>query len=260
MGVASYRKLAWRERSVILWGNGHLKSAAMPLILAIESSSHVGAIALVRVGDASGASYGEVVRNEIKLSGWMLPAVQRALAEAKIRNEEIDAVAFGAGPGSFSGVRTACATAQALAYAWRKPLISVDSLEALAEASQLPSVSIVIDARMQEVYSASFVRDDSAALRRLSETTVITPTSIRVQDGCAALGSGAYLLPQLEGNAVASPEQTAFAEANWALGVARVAARKLKLGLITRTTSAEPFYVRNNVAQTEAERAAVAAR
>ena len=114
----------------------------MPLILAIECSSHVGAIALLHVGDACAQTFSEVVRNEVKLSGWILPAVQRMLTQAQLRGEDIDAIAFGAGPGSFSGVRTACATAQALAYAWQKPLISVDSLEALAEASALSLIHI----------------------------------------------------------------------------------------------------------------------
>ncbi len=226
----------------------------MPLILAIESSSHIGAIALVRVGESISASFGEVVTHEIKLSGWMLPAVQRVLMQASASAQEVDAIAFGAGPGSFSGVRTTCATAQALAYGWRKPLLSVDSLEALAEASNLPRVTIAIDARMREIYVASFARNETLSLHRLTKTVVCSPASVQMLAGDVALGSGAALLAHACN--VVSPEQTAAAESRWAQGVARVAARKWALGQITPTEDAEPLYVRNNVAQTEAERAA----
>jgi tRNA threonylcarbamoyladenosine biosynthesis protein TsaB len=226
----------------------------MPLILAIESSSHVGAIALVRVGDAFAQAFGEVVRDEVKLSSWMLPAVQRVLTQAQLCGENVDAIAFGAGPGSFSGVRTACATAQALAYAWQKPLISVDSLEALAEASALPRVTVAIDARMQEIYVATFARNEAGALDRVTQTSVCSPSRLTALENMVALGSGARLVTQTLH--VASAEQTDHAEANWAHGVARVAARKLALGQTTPASEAEPFYVRNNVAQTEAERAA----
>lgn len=226
----------------------------MPLILAIESSSQVGAIALVRFGDASAAAFGEVVRNEIKLSAWMLPAVQRVLAKANVCGADIDAIAFGAGPGSFSGVRTACATAQALAYAWQKPLISVDSLEALAEASALPRVTVAVDARMQEIYVASFARNEVGALDRVTQTSLCSPEPFASHENVAVLGSGAHLITHALYSA--SADQTDHAEASWAHGVARVAARKLALGQITPASEAEPFYVRNNVAQTEAERAA----
>lgn len=226
----------------------------MPLILAIESSSHLGAIALVRVGDTSDQAFGEVACNDIKVSSWMLPAVQRVLTQAQLPGEDVDAIAFGAGPGSFSGVRTACATAQALAYAWQKPLIRVDSLEALAEGSGQSRVTIAIDARMQEIYVASFARGDTGALDRLTQTSVSSPALLAVPNDMMVLGSGAHLVTHALH--AASREQTEHAESNWALGVARVAARKLARGEITSASDAEPLYVRNNVAQTEAERAA----
>lgn len=236
----------------------------MPLILAIESSSHVGAIALVRVDasmQTSDTDWSEVVHHEIKLSGWILPAVQRVLARANASGDDVDAVAFGGGPGSFSGVRTACATAQALAYAWEKPLIRVDSLEALAEASQLPHVTIAVDARMQEIYVATFMRNernDAETLTRVTETVVCSPTRVGLVVESVALGSGAHLLTQASERA--SDTRTEWAESQWAHGVARVAARQLALGQVTPATLAEPLYVRNNVAQTEAERAAALAR
>ena len=193
----------------------------------------------------------ELVRDDQKLSAWVLPAIERVFAEAQLKHAAIDAVAFGAGPGSFTGVRTACATAQSLAYAWQRPLVTVDSLEALAETSSASSICVVLDARMREVFSASFVRLATGELQRLSATTVSAPNAVVVAAGAERIGSGAHLLPVQH---VAAQAATAHAEAHWAYGVARVAARKLARGETTDPRRAEPIYVRTNVALTEVER------
>lgn len=232
----------------------------MPSILAIETSAHVGAIALTPDDTRLDHVFGEVIRDETKLSTWVLPAIERVLAKANFSLRDVDVVAFGAGPGSFTGVRTACATAQALAYAWQKPLVTVDSLEALAETSDVGRTSVVLDARMNEIFVASFERRASGELVRLSETAVCRPEAFQPPDGTLLLGSGAHLVALSPTSNVrcASSGETASREALWAHGVARVAAGKLARGETTPASDAEPFYVRNNVALTEAERAAKA--
>lgn len=255
-------------KPAILWGAAaettqrespaHLKWLAMSSILAIETSAHIGAIALMPDDTRPDHVFCELVRDEAKLSAWVLPAIERVQAAANLSLRDVDAIAFGAGPGSFTGVRTACATAQALAYAWQKPLITVDSLEALAEACGAPRISVVLDARMNEVFAASFERTASGALVRLSATTVGASESFQPRDGALLIGSGAHLIapsPVSEARR-ASAEETAAAEAAWAHGVARIAARKLSRGETTPACDAEPLYVRNSVALTEAERAA----
>ena len=223
----------------------------MPCILAIETSAHIGSVAILR-GDRCGEVLAaESARDDQKLSAWVLPAIERVIADAGLSPAAIDAIAFGAGPGSFAGVRTACATAQSLAYAWQRPLVTVDSLEALAEISTATSVCVVLDARMREVFSASFVRQADGELQRLKTTTVSAPNTVVVAAGAELIGSGAHLLPAPH---VAALAATARAEANWAHGVARVAARKLSRNETTDPMHAEPIYVRNNVALTEVER------
>lgn len=223
----------------------------MPCILAIETSAHIGAVAILRGERCEEVLAAEFVRDDQKLSAWVLPAIERVLADARLTHAAIDAVAFGAGPGSFTGVRTACATAQSLAYAWQRPLITVDSLEALAETSSAAAICVVLDARMREVFSASFARMADGEFQRLTATTVSAPGTLVVATGAELIGSGAHLLPTLHAAALAA---TAHAEAHWAHGVARVAARKLARGETTDPMHAEPIYVRNNVALTEAER------
>ena len=230
----------------------------MSSILAIETSAHIGAIALMPDHTRPDCVFSEVVRDEAKLSAWVLPALERVRAAADLSLRDVDAIAFGAGPGSFTGVRTACATAQALAYAWQKPLIAVDSLEALAETCNAEQISIALDARMKEIFFASFERSAGGELSRRADTAVGPADVFRPSEGALLLGSGEPLMASSSTDPFrrASADETAASEALWAHGVARVAARKLARGEVLSPADAEPLYVRNNVAQTEAERAA----
>ena len=222
----------------------------MHSLLAIECSSHVNAVAYIADIDRPEVWVGEMSREDVKASAWCLPAIERVLAKAGARKTDVNLVAFGAGPGSFTGVRTACATAQALAYSWHAVLIAVDCLEALAEASDLDRVDVVLDARMKELYVASFARSADGVLARLSATTLVSTGVFAPCEGGVLLGSGAPLVT------LASAQVTIAAENRWAYGVARVAMSKFARGEITDPRYVEPIYVRNNVAQTEAQRAA----
>lgn len=227
-----------------------LKSKVMQTLLAIECSSHVNAVAYIADIDRPDEWLGEVSRDDVKASAWLLPAIERVLAKANARKTDVKIVAFGAGPGSFTGARTACATAQALAYSWHASLIAVDCLEALAEASGLALVDVVLDARMNELYAASFARSSSGELIRISSSVLVATGAFVASDSAALLGSGAHL------TARANAQVTIAAEDRWAYGVARVAIAKFAKGELTDPQYAEPIYVRNNIAQTEAQRAA----
>ncbi len=225
-----------------------LKSSTMPTLLAIECSSHVNAVAYLNDIDRPDEWLGEISRDGVKSSMWLLPAIDRVLAKAGARKTEVNIVAFGAGPGSFTGVRTTCATAQALAYAWQASLIAVDCLEALAAASSLTQIDVLLDARMNELYAASFARFADGLLR-ISPTTLVASNAFVARADVTLLGSGARLV------APSDERATHNAEDRWAYGVALVAIGKFARGELTDPQSAEPIYVRNNVAQTEAQRA-----
>jgi tRNA threonylcarbamoyladenosine biosynthesis protein TsaB len=233
------------------------KIDAMQSLLAIECSSHIGAVAYLPDVKRPDDWTGEVMRDTVKLSAWVLPAVERVLTRANASQANVSVVAFGAGPGAFTGVRTACATAQALAYAWQVPLIAVDSLEALAAASSFANVDIVLDARMNELYSASFARLADGTVRRVSDTVLSSTNTFVPRDSAMLLGSGAALVTAGNSRVTAArAEETEAAEARWAYGVARVAMAKLATHEYTDPQHAEPIYVRNKVALTEVERAA----
>ncbi len=241
-----------------------------PCLLAIETSSELASIALVRglqvlAQDSAPAGSG--------LSAWLLPAIDALLVQHGGRSG-VQALACGIGPGAFTGVRTACATAQALAWAWQVPLVAVDSLEALAATAMLTSSSegegmTAIDARMNEVYWASW----SLPARTGPMTPALLLATGPERGSATALSSVAdwnhararYDLGWLAGSAApSSPEQGRSLpvlswpelQTNWALGVAAVAQHRLLAGQTTDPLQLAPLYVRNSVALTEAERRA----
>lgn len=242
----------------------------MCTILAFETSSNVGSVCVLR----DDVVFEEHVRDDAKLSAWILPAIDRVLTRAAITLDEIDAIAFGEGPGSFTGVRTACATAQGLAYARAKPLYAIGTLEALAHATQYSNepfnkgynaISVILDARMNEAYCAEiYVRsNDELFSNSMTELKSLPDITLHLERN-VYVGSGAILMAEREAKSsediTAIRERTFGAESRWAEGVARLALAKIHRGdAPINPLDAEPRYVRNRVAQTEAERAAATA-
>jgi tRNA threonylcarbamoyladenosine biosynthesis protein TsaB len=238
---------------------------AMPCILAIETSANVGAVCVLRDGVATS----EIARDEVKLSAWLLPAIDRALERAGVALADVDAFAYGQGPGSFTGVRTACATAQGLAYARAKPLYAVDSLHAFAY-SALSSdariiqaneaIHVIFDARINEAYSSVLSGLCADELAVIQATTLTSISALRLPTNARAVGNGALLIAKRDGLDAAALDamhrQTDAAETGWGEAIARIAALRLARGEApVDPRDAQPTYVRNNVAKTEAERA-----
>lgn len=187
----------------------------------------------------------------------LLPWVHELLAEAGLVLQQIDGIAFGAGPGGFTGLRLACGVAQGLAYGLDLPVMPVSTLEALALASGERDVWACLDARMNEVYSAAYsVEGDE--VRQLMPPVCMPPAvapaptfagGCGVGDGFAAYGP---LLrtskPDLEGM---RPDVYPTAAA-----VLRLAAPAFSGGLALPAVLAQPVYVRDKVALTTVERIA----
>jgi tRNA threonylcarbamoyladenosine biosynthesis protein TsaB len=191
----------------------------------------------------------------------LLDLVDAVLAEAGWSLRSLDGIAFGAGPGSFTGVRIACGVAQGLGLGAGLPLAPVPTLEALAQAAwRIHSAARVVaclDARMREVYVAAYARESGRwnavlAPAVLSPADVAMPSASRGAWHGAGNGFAAYpaLATQLAIDAVhadAVPDARAIGE----LGEPRLVAGE---GVAAR--DALPFYVRHHVALTTAERAA----
>ncbi|MET0321678.1 MAG: tRNA (adenosine(37)-N6)-threonylcarbamoyltransferase complex dimerization subunit type 1 TsaB, partial [Duganella sp.] len=166
-------------------------------IIAIETSSEAASVALLR-GDAVISRVSSGVRTH---SQSVLPMVQELLAEAGITLKDCDAVAFGSGPGSFTGVRTACGVAQGLAFGANLPVVPVVTLDAMALACRQQhganEVLAVLDARMGEVYWAQY-RFDPAAPAIAAPVAVQAP-ALSAPDGVQPAGA-----PALCGNGLAA--------------------------------------------------------
>jgi tRNA threonylcarbamoyladenosine biosynthesis protein TsaB len=238
------------------------------IILAIETSANVGAVCVSRNGEVTR----EIVRDHAKLSSWIIPAIDRVMSRGALSVQEIDAIAFGRGPGAFTGVRTACTTAQALAYAWAKPLFSVSSAEALAVSAidtfaptnrPFNSINVILDARMNQAFYAEYSGHAYNELILHSEISLRPMSSLALNDVDARyVGSGALAIAkrdQLGDETVNRIRSlTDFAETNWADAVAAIARHQISKGVAPLDPRhAAPEYIRNNVALTERERRAL---
>ena len=183
----------------------------------------------------------------------VLPMLETLFRMTNIGATQLDAVAFGAGPGSFTGLRIACGVAQGLAFARGLPAIGISTLESLAEESGARRVVACIDARMHEVYYGALERVEEGSAGRWREVipalcaapAVLPRPSgegwIGCGNGFAAYGSLglAHVIPDLHPSA---------------LSIARLAAPRLAAGEGVDAAQALPVYVRDKVAFTEAER------
>jgi tRNA threonylcarbamoyladenosine biosynthesis protein TsaB len=221
-------------------------------LLAIDSSTDWISVA---AGDAQAQAVFEEPASNAH-SERVMPLVRQALAAAGWHLRDLDAIAFGAGPGAFTGVRIACAVAQGLALGTGIPLLPVGTLEAMAEEARRrhgeSRVLAALDARMQEVYFAAyaFERDGWQAV---TAPDVGRPDGVAMPRGdWAAAGDGFVRYPALAarlGIARVHGDVRPSARAILTLAVARVAA-----GEAVAAHDALPVYVRHRVALTLAER------
>lgn len=188
----------------------------------------------------------------------ILPLIDDVLAEAGIGIADLDAIAFGAGPGSFTGVRIGCGVAQGLAFGAGVPLVPVATLEAIAqsawEAHGWTRVVACLDARMREVYVAAYRREGDRwiverepAVMRPEDVAATAHASNGAGDGFAAYPDLASRLALADVDASTIPRARAIA----ALAIPEVAA-----GRSVAASEALPLYVRHRVALTTAEREA----
>ncbi|SAK64520.1 family M22 non-peptidase [Caballeronia fortuita] len=191
----------------------------------------------------------------------LLPAVRELFDDAGLALADCAGIAFGAGPGSFTGLRTATGVAQGLAFGLNVPVVPVSTLLACAEGARIhdpsmpPRVLAALDARMDEVYWADFEFDAAAGdWRTLHPAALDAPGALPLPDVPFALAGNAAAafgerLPALA--AAAHVDREALPHA---LPVALIGLRAWRAGRTVAPEHAAPEYVRDKVAQTTAER------
>lgn len=186
-------------------------------------------------------------------SAALIPLVQSLLQRAGLSLRELDAIVFGRGPGSFTGLRTAASVAQGLGFGARVPVLGIDTLLAVAEDAHqrcgADRVIALLDARMNEVYAGRYAHD-ARGWRREGDMVLSRPEAIEVPAGWTLAGNAfaAY------GNALPahSPRVEAVPSA---AALLRLAPARLAAGEAQDATHALPVYIRDKVAQTSEERA-----
>ncbi|MDQ3038689.1 MAG: tRNA (adenosine(37)-N6)-threonylcarbamoyltransferase complex dimerization subunit type 1 TsaB [Pseudomonadota bacterium] len=246
-------------------------------MLAIETATEACSIAVL-VDGAVIERFEIAPRRHTELA---LPWAEALLAEAGIAKSQLDAIAVGRGPGAFTGVRLAIALAQGIALALDRPLLPVSTLAALAMraitgSGSLPVVSqpdpvpaqasgerilAAIDARMGEIYVASFQRDGDGLIA-ISDEIVIAPDVYVRPDGSGWHGVGTGFAAAEGALAMRLHAQLATVDAAalpHAADVARLGALAFARGEAIVPEHIEPAYLRNNVALTSAEQQALRA-
>ncbi len=183
-------------------------------------------------------------------SARLLPMLQRLLAQAGVSLSQCDAVAFGRGPGSFTGLRIGVGTAQGLALGAELPLVGVSSLQALAQRHPHPCVLAAFDARMGEIYWCSYAPGPHGLMLPRQPVTVDRPSDIVVAPApeYLAVGSGCDRYTELLGRRLGGSRFRHVPGCHpHAADVARIAALDYTQGRTLSPEQANPEYIRNRV-------------
>ena len=220
-------------------------------LLAVETSTELCSVALLRGEEL----FVEETLAENRHSELLLPMLRRILKRSRLAARDMDAFAFGQGPGSFTGIRIACGIVQGLAFAAARPVVPVPSLLALAEQTNESRVVSALDARMGEAYLAAYARNgpdwDEVIAPRLCDAASLPALPGR---RWAATGSGFDRHPWLR-DAFREPVEMRFeGDLPRAGAIARIAARRFVRGAAVPAEQAAPLYLRDKVALTTDER------
>ena len=221
-------------------------------ILALETSTDLCSAALWLDGKVDAR---EVVAGQ-RNSELLLPMVDALLAANQLIARDLDGVAFGSGPGAFTGVRIACGVAQGIAFGIDVPVAGIGTLLALAAASGAGRVVCCLDARMGEVYHAVYEKrgDDFTEVQApgLYKPAEVPALPAGQWSGC---GSGfAVYRGELDARYAGSLERIIGNLAPHAREIAALAAKQFARGDVVDAADAVPLYVRNKVAMKVNER------
>ena len=221
-------------------------------LVALETSTEYCSLAVARGGQLFERSFHAGQRH----SELALPALQELLRQAELKMGAIDGIAYGAGPGSFTGLRIACGIAQGLALARNLPTAGIGTLLALAEDCGADKVLACLDARMGEVYHAAYCKS-GGGWTEMHAPAVYKPDAVPLLEGNDWVGCGSgfrahgAVLAQRYGGAVSRIDADAIPNA---AAMLRLALPVFAAGEGVDAAAAVPLYVRDKVALKTSER------
>jgi tRNA threonylcarbamoyladenosine biosynthesis protein TsaB len=195
----------------------------------------------------------------------ILPMIVELLSEADVALQELTAIAFGRGPGGFTGVRLAACIAQGLAFGAALPVVAVSDLQALAqralgEEAGIERVLVCTDARMHEVYCGAFQRGSGGHARASAPEYVAAPQAVQLPQawrpasgvaGAKVLGTGSGFTAYPELRVALGSGVGTIREDLWprAAEIAQLAVAEVHAGRLLAPEAAIPVYLRDDVAQ-----------
>jgi tRNA threonylcarbamoyladenosine biosynthesis protein TsaB len=234
-------------------------------LLAFDTSTETLSIAISRDGpDGAPQVWQHSGVGGAQASATLITHLMELMVQADMRLDELDAIAFGAGPGSFTGLRTACSVAQGLGFGADVPLLAVDTLLAVAEQARQHYAALssrfrvvaALDARMDEIYAARFVFD-GGLWTPLGDGELLRPEDLVLEPGWVVAGNVGAVYGARLGQAHAGD---AGCQVLQALPSARamldLMPGLLAAGLAVAAEQALPRYIRDKVAKTTEERVA----
>ncbi|WP_106477503.1 tRNA (adenosine(37)-N6)-threonylcarbamoyltransferase complex dimerization subunit type 1 TsaB [Phytohalomonas tamaricis] len=223
----------------------------MTTLLALDASSTACSVALWQDGKVTGA-FEYAPREHTRR---LMPMIDDVLAEADVSLAELDALAYGRGPGSFTGIRIAAGTAQGLAYGLERPLIPVSTLQAMALGTHRQhGAQLVIpafDARMSELYICAY-RCENDQVTALMDEQVIAPEAFILPSACEGerfmgVGSGWMLASSLSQTIRDAVSRSLPEQEPDAADIVRLAAAMFAAGGGLAPHEAIPVYLRDKV-------------
>ncbi len=226
-------------------------------ILALETATDACSAALL-IDDDLFIEFELAPRQHTKL---ILPMVGKVLATAGIALTELDAIAFGRGPGAFTGLRIAAGVTQGLALAADLPVIPISTLAALAQqrydTHQHTHIMVALDARINEVYWGCYVMQNKRLILQ-GEEQVLLPQAIERQrlhnELWVGVGSGWSVYADVLQEKVGEMQSIYADSVPSAASIARLAVDEFVAGNAVTVEEAQPVYLRDKVAETIAER------
>jgi len=186
-------------------------------------------------------------------SQQILPTLRELLNEAQVELKGLDGIAFGAGPGSFTGLRIACGVAQGLAFGANLPVVAVSTLQALAQQSGAEKAIACLDARMGEIYHAAYEKQNNAWVE-VSAPALFKPEEASKVTGndWVGVGTGWLVYPDVlqavYGEQLREMPTSDHHSHPTATSIAELALSTFEVGLARPAHEAAPIYIRNKVA------------
>lgn len=219
----------------------------MSCILTLDTATEYCSVALSKDGQIF--SHAEHCKNQH--AAKLLGMIDQVLCEANISLSALDAIGFGCGPGSFTGVRIAVSVAQGLAFGIHKPVIPISSLQIMAQTAQqqygVSHALVALDARMGQVYYGAYALEKALLMAEIEPPQLLFPNELNIIKG-QAVGNGW----QVYANAFIHRERldAIYPEvAPLAIAALPLAQAAFAQGAAIDPAQAVPIYLRDNVAQ-----------